>query len=482
MIGGGTFTITSTPWAVDGIFRHGLNLLVGQSGAGKSRLAAACMAAWLRGDQTWLQRRLHGIEAHHRHALIIGTDQPLTDWHLTLGPVELTTKVTNTEVRVHERLTLYGLESGLQLDADGLNTIRRWVDAHPGGMVLIDSLSACLPAGADEDKSSAARPVHQLQEVLGDAWAILTHHTRKSAGKEGNIGVGAGRGSGAIDAAVSRVIGLGLIHKMDNGQMVPQESDPRRELLSTKRGGKTEHLIVSSDGNGFWDVHGSAEALKARERQERVVAGLTEAQSDVLSVLAAADGWLTTRQVVEGLGEDYDRTGPNAAGKRRVLKRLEVLGLVEVRKVGKESSFRARVNAVEQREVDMTSSHGSHAAAQGISLVHTSVNTGSQSPREPPALETETVPACEPPAPDVNRCEPRCEPPTPPAAQRVNHVNHLPVQAAHTTGSHGSHVVSSVLRERQVDDGRSSDVPSPARRELREYQGPEDDFSALFTD
>lgn len=43
-----------------------------------------------------------------------------------------------------------------------------------------------------------------------------------------------------------------------------------------------------------------------------------------------------------------------------------------------------------------------------------------------------------------------------------------------------------------VDDGRpsdhsavaesGSDVPSPARRELRYYQGPEDDFSALFTD
>ena len=251
VMGGGTFTIQPTPWAVDGLFRHGLNLLVGQSGAGKSRLAAACMAAWLRGDETWLQRRLHGLAPQQRHALIIGTDQSLTDWHLTLGPVGLTTKVSDTEVRVHERVTLYGLESGVQLDADGLNTIRRWVDEHPGGMVIVDSLAQCLPPGVDEDKSSAGRPIHQLQEALGDAWALLTHHTRKGAGREGNIGVGAGRGSGAIDAAVSRVIGLGLIHKMENGQMVAQESDPRRELLSTKRGGKTEHLVVSSDEHGF---------------------------------------------------------------------------------------------------------------------------------------------------------------------------------------------------------------------------------------
>ncbi|MBM5785495.1 MAG: AAA family ATPase, partial [Cyanobacteria bacterium K_DeepCast_35m_m1_288] len=207
VLGGGVFTIKATPWAVEGIFRHGLNLLTGQSGAGKSRLAAACMAAWLRGDATWLQRKLQGDDPRHRHALIIGTDQTLEDWHLTLGPVGLTQKLDATTVKTHDRLTLYGLESGVQLDADGLNIIRRWVDAHPGGMVLIDSLAQCLPPGVDEDKSSAARPVHQLQEALGDAWGILTHHTRKGAGKEGNLGVGAGRGSGAIDAAVSRVVG-----------------------------------------------------------------------------------------------------------------------------------------------------------------------------------------------------------------------------------------------------------------------------------
>jgi hypothetical protein len=32
--GGQTFTIKATQWAVEGIFRHGLNLLTGQSGAG----------------------------------------------------------------------------------------------------------------------------------------------------------------------------------------------------------------------------------------------------------------------------------------------------------------------------------------------------------------------------------------------------------------------------------------------------------------
>lgn len=348
---GGKFTVTSTPFAVDGLFRHALNLLVGQSGAGKSRLIAACMAAWLRGDQTWLKRNLNGIKAAHRHALIVGPDQSLEDWHLTLAPVGLSWLADPndpTTVQIHDRLTLYGLETGIQLDTDGLNTIRRWVDAHPGGMVLIDSLSACLPAGIDEDKSGAAAPIHKLQEALGDAWGVITHHTRKSAGKEGNLGVGAGRGSGAIDAAVSRVIGLGLTYKMENGVMVAQESDPRRELLSTKRGGKTEHLIISSDASGFWDVHGDAEALKANERKERTISNLTEPQSDVLSTVEAADSWITTRGIVEAQGETYESTGSKAATVRNVLKRLEVLGLIETRRVGNDRSYRIKETQLPQ--------------------------------------------------------------------------------------------------------------------------------------
>jgi len=380
---GGKFTVTSTPFAVDGLFRHALNLLVGQSGAGKSRLIVACMAAWLRGDQTWLKRNLNGIEAAHRHALIIGPDQSLEDWHLTLAPVGLSWLADPndpTTVQIHDRLTLYGLETGIQLDTDGLNTIRRWVDAHPGGMVLIDSLSACLPAGIDEDKSGAAAPIHKLQEALGDAWGVLTHHTRKSAGKEGNLGVGAGRGSGAIDAAVSRVIGLGLTYKMENGVMVAQESDPRRELLSTKRGGKTEHLIISSDASGFWDVHGDAEALKANERKERTISNLTEPQSDVLSAVEAADGWITTRGIVEAQGETFEAKNGKAATVRNVLKRLEVLGLIEVKRVGNERSYRIKENQSLQlvsqcepalaHDLKSTSSLSSPTGITGESLAH----------------------------------------------------------------------------------------------------------------
>lgn len=416
--GGGIFKIQPTPWAVDGVFRHGLNLLVGQAGAGKSRLASACIAAWLRGDRSWLQREMPcDLPVEERHALIIGTDQGLEDWALTLSPVGLVQRLSPTEMQLHRRVKLHALESGTALDSDGLAIIRRWCDEHPGGAVLIDSLAAVLPPGIDEDKSAVARPIHALQEALGTCWALLTHHTRKGAGKDGNLGVGAGRGSSAIDGAVSRVVGLGLIHKMEGNILTPQESDPRRELLSTKRGGATLHLVISSDGNGYWTNEGSAEDLKRQERQERQRANLTDAQADVLTALEDANGWLTGRQVAESLltpGEQYDARGTRAATCRKVLKRLEVLGLIETKRVGLDRLYRASGSAPSHSsqsladEIDMGGSNGSNAAAQGISLAHPLAHTGSDWLSPVPAVDLQAGVICEPPVRAT--CEPASEP------------------------------------------------------------------------
>jgi hypothetical protein len=317
--------------------------------------------------------------------------------------------------------------------------IRRWVDHHPGGMVLVDSLSSCLPPGIDEATKAAGRPVRQLQEVLGDAWGILTHHTRKGAGKEGNLGVGAGRGSGDIDAAASRVIGLGLIYKMENGLLVPQESDDRRELLSTKRGGKTLHLVVKSDASGFWSNEGDAEALKQQERQERAISNLTEAQGDVLALLDAADGWMTLRALMEGAGEEYEAKGAKAATTRKVLKRLEVLGLVESVKSGHERTYRAKGEPVRGEERELGGSLGSPAAPQGFSMAHPLAHTGSPEPSEPPTgsePQGEPLPPSEPVGEWLTpSSEPQGEPVKTQSPQQVSQVSHLPLSVAHPTGS-----------------------------------------------
>ena len=395
---GGIFKVKNTPWVVDGIFRHGLNLLTAPPGAGKSRLCAALAGAWINGKDEFMGGKLLGPEELcDRHILIVGTDQNREDWQLTLKnsglirPYGTDTSTGEPLVQLHHGLTLHTLEEAIRLDADGLSLIRRWCDDHPNCGVIIDSFTACLPPGVDEDKSSAARPVHELNAALGSCWGVLLHHNRKGAGKDRNIGIGAGRGSGAIDAAVSRVIGLGLIHKMEGGALVAQESDPRRELISTKRGGATLHLVVN--GND-WSVEGTADELKRQERQQHLISNLTEAQTDVLSVLEATNDWITTRDVVAGLGGDYgDGTGSKAAATRRTLKRLETLGLIESKRVGLERCYH-QLNNPEQPKVYLDCSNSSGVAAQGISPVQEPVQSCSNTSFEPPehALNTSEPP------------------------------------------------------------------------------------------
>jgi hypothetical protein len=326
-------------------------MLVSAPGVGKSRKCASLAAAWLRGDATYLERKMTGPPVDQRRVLIIGTDQGIEDWALTLSPVGLCTSTNpfgnddeDEEMLLDPRVTLHPLETDTKLDNDGLSLIRRWSDSNPGCLVVIDSFAAVLPPGIDEEKATAAQPLYALQEAIGTCWCVVTHHMRKAAGKEGSLGVGASRGSGAIDGAVSRLITLSLIHKIEHGQRVACESDPRRELLSTKRGGATEHLIVNST---TWTLEGTAEELKAEERRQRAEENLTDEQAECLGVLESdTQRWFTTREIVEALGVDWleDKAAGgkarNSTSKRML--RLEQLGLVEKASSGTDKVFRIR--------------------------------------------------------------------------------------------------------------------------------------------
>lgn len=343
---GGRFRVRPALWAVEGLVRHGLNLLTGAPGAGKTRFALGCAAAWLKGESSFLGLDLPEAKpVEERELLVVGPDQDLTDWVVALEPLGLATRIDGEEVALHPRVTLHSMETGILLDGDGLATVRRWCDQHPGGLVVADCLAQLLPSGADEDKAGAARPVHALAEALGSCWGLLLHHTRKAAGRERNVGIGSARGSSAIEAAVSRVLSLGLLHRKEGGEWVAMEGDDRRELISTKRGGPTVHLVVRSDANGIWHNEGSAEELRRQERRQSALGNLTEQQREILAVLEEATGQsLVTRAVVEGLGDDWqaDREagGKRAAMVRKVLRRLGDLGLVETSLVGNERCYR----------------------------------------------------------------------------------------------------------------------------------------------
>ena len=345
LINGGKFTMKRQPFAVEGLIRHGLNMLVSNAGVGKSRMCGSLAAAWLKGSSTWLDRKLSGPPVEDRQVLIIGTDQTQEDWGITLEPFGLCKNLDpfgddeDKEMDLDPRVTLHTLETDTKLDADGLAIIRQWADNHHNCMIIIDSFAATLPPGIDEEKTSAAQPLYQLQEAMGSCWCIVAHHMRKAAGKEGSLGVGAGRGSSAIDGAVSRFLTLSPIYKMENGVMVAQESDPRRQLVSTKRGGATEHLIVDSSD---WSLQGSAEALKTEERRERAKGGLNDDQQACLDVLLEApDKCHTTREVAEAIGIDW-ADEKKTTNVRRWLTRLVALGLVDRFSVGGIGTFKVK--------------------------------------------------------------------------------------------------------------------------------------------
>jgi hypothetical protein len=219
---------------------------------------------------------------------------------------------------------------------------------------------------------------------------------------------------------------------MENGVLVPQESDDRRELLSTKRGGKTLHLVVRSDASGFWSNEGDAEALKQQERQARAISNLTEAQGDVLALLDAADGWMTLRALIEGAGEEYDAKSTKVATTRKVLKRLEVLGLAESVKSGHERTYRAKGEPVRGEERELSGFIGSSVAPQGVSLALPLALGGSSTPKEPPV---KGAPSKEPQEPLAPPQEPQGEPVKTQSLQRKSQVSHLPPLVAHPTGS-----------------------------------------------
>ena len=345
LVNGGRFTMKRQPFAVEGLIRHGLNMLVSNAGVGKSRMCGSLAAAWLNGLPTWLDRKLSGPPVEDRQVLIIGTDQTQEDWGITLEPFGLCKNLDpfgddeDKEMDLDPRVTLHTLEVDTKLDADGLAVIRQWADDHPSCMIIIDSFAATLPPGIDEEKTSAAQPLYQLQEAMGSCWCIVAHHMRKAAGKEGSLGVGAGRGSSAIDGAVSRFLTLSPIYKMENGVMVAQESDTRRQLVSTKRGGATEHLIVDSSD---WSLQGSAEALKTEERRERAKGGLNEDQQTCFDALVEdPQKCFTTREVAEAIGIDW-ADEKKTTNVRRWLTRLVALGLVDRFSVGGIGTFKVK--------------------------------------------------------------------------------------------------------------------------------------------
>lgn len=333
---GGEFTATSQQWLLYGLIIVGLNLLVGMPGAGKSRLIIAFVRAFLSGQQTFLQREL--MDGTDKQVLIIGTDQDRQQWGALLAEQGLATVVSNENVngivrhryRLHARIALHTSGGGFRLDQDGIRMIREWCQQNPGGLLIIDSLSAVLPPGIKESEETAGRLMRQIDVARQGNCCIVTHHSNKQSAMSGELGVYSGSGSGAIDRAVSRHIGLGYDTHRENGVEKLHTESPRRIITSQKRGAENQRIVVEMGPHGSWDYIATASEEQELKRQERDGDPTDRLSGWRLAIYRALGAqWLSTSEVTAGLEKAY--AGKPTAHKQvqRGLRELADDGVIE---------------------------------------------------------------------------------------------------------------------------------------------------------
>ena len=139
----------------------------------------------------------------------------------------------------------------------------------------------------------------------------------------GELGVYSGSGSGTIDRAVSRFIGLGYETHREHGVEKLHEDSPRRILTSQKRGAGNQRLVLENGNHNTWDLIGTAAEVREMQREdeegsaEQRFKGWKKAVWD-----ATTDDWLSTTQVFNRLNPSRAR---NRNGKQQVRRALRDL-------------------------------------------------------------------------------------------------------------------------------------------------------------
>jgi hypothetical protein len=169
----------------------------------------------------------------------------------------------------------------IHLDSEGIDRIAAYAQQHPGLLVLIDSLHACIaPLGLREESPEVAMPVAELMEQLEPhgATVILIHHASK--GRAGEGASSASRGSTALPALASQILKLGPASE--------NPTDHRRILQTQGREGAPQTLVIRREG-AAWELLGGIEELEREQTTGKTIEALSDVQHRAL--LAVCDYW-----------------------------------------------------------------------------------------------------------------------------------------------------------------------------------------------
>ena len=318
--------LSPTPWRWEGLLLDRCShLLVAAPKVGKSSLGLALVAAWHRGNPTFLDRKLIGPCPP---VILAWPDQGEQDCARMIRSAGLL--AADGGLLSPPLVALFHTGRPIHLDPEGIERLVKEVQAHPGALVILDSYSAATrPLGLEEASAEFAMPMVELIEALEphQATLLVIHHAGKA--RSGENPTSASRGSTALPAAPSQVLSLARVN--------PQNRADRRLMLSAEgRGGPQEHLLIERQGDE-WICHGSGDEAHAAHQREQHRQKLTEPQAAAMALVERrwSDGQGETTGA-DLVGEPTcDLEGKNAARlARKILHALGRMELVVLRHVG----------------------------------------------------------------------------------------------------------------------------------------------------
>lgn len=334
LVGRRPLDLTPVPWLVKGLLMaRALNLLVAGPKVGKTSLVLGLIGRWSRGGREFLGMELTGPCPP---VLLMGPDMPEPMWGAMLQAEGLL-DANNCPAEVIVGLSTSGC--GWQLDEEGIALVADLARRHPGLLVVIDSLKhATRLMGIDENTAAADAPLRALDAALDGtgATALVIHHAGKAPTTSPTL---ASRGSSAIPAAASQIIGLQRV-------AAEEGSKDRRIILRTEgRGGLPVEVLIERSPDWGWVSHGDAEQVAAERRLQAAEAKLTGRQADLLDAVRtrAAEGLTTAAEDVHDLIDGRD----SLRAARSTLDQLTAKGLVvaamENTGIGRRKTYRPRM-------------------------------------------------------------------------------------------------------------------------------------------
>jgi hypothetical protein len=315
---GDRIDFTPDPWLWQGfVMAKALNLLVALPKIGKTSLMLAMIGAWRQSQGSFLGAQLIGACPP---VLVVGTDQPVSDWGRMLQQVGL----LEGETLAAPIVGLFHRGAPLHLDAEGIERVAAFARDHPGLLILLDSVAACTgPLGLDENSAEIVEPINDLMEAVTPhgATVVAIHHASK--GRAGQGATLASRGSTALPAAASQVLAL------DRVQVNPGAAPDRRLVLRTEgRGGLPEQILIERGDDG-WICHGSAEEVQLAQHLLTLEEKLTDRQAEALEAIRSRWEGDGLRTDAKGLGAAVGAIGGDERQLRRTMEQLQRKGLLQ---------------------------------------------------------------------------------------------------------------------------------------------------------